>query len=322
MQEWLNKYFADALTPGEKEELFRELGKDETLKEEFARMQNTVALSGLLTGEQDRAEAKKQMDALVRRIRRRQVRRVSLEALKYAAVAVLVSGIWLVALRYGTVDKEAPVTHTFIEVPKGNRVCVTLPDQTKAWLSSRTKLKISDRYNQEDRLVELDGEGYFMVAKQPDKPFVVSTKQYKVQATGTAFNVFAYAQSPFFETDLEEGTVWVYNKDNKEEQFSLVPNEAVYLKDGVLWKSRSTFASSHLEDGIYYFENDSLGELINRLELWYDVKIKVNDPRILAYVFSGKFKQSDSIDLILDAIKGTGKFNYRQVTKNTIEIYP
>lgn len=320
MQELLDKYFAGVLTDKEKEDLFRRIEQDASWKDEFVRMQNVLALSGMVPREGDKVWATGKLKNILRIERKRQRRAFLQTLLRYAAVAAVVSGIWMLAL-WNRPEEEPAVKWTSIEVPKGNTAYIRLPDRSEAWLSSRTKLRISDRFNETERVVELDGEGFFAVAKGKEKPFIVKTRQYNVRVTGTRFNVFAYAESPLFETDLMEGSVLVYNKDNEEDRLYLEPNEAVSVRNGELYKSYSTFTSSQLKGGIYYFENCSFDVLAERLELWYNVKIRMKKAAIGASVFSGKFRLSDSIELILQAIKETGKFNYRLVGEDVIEIY-
>lgn len=320
MQELFDKYFAGVLTDKEKEDLFRRIEQDASWKDEFVRMQNVLALSGMVPREGDKVWATGKLKNILRIERKRQRRAFLQTLLRYAAVAAVVSGIWMLAL-WNRPEEEPAVKWTSIEVPKGNTAYITLPDRSEAWLSSRTKLRISDRFNETERVVELDGEGFFAVAKGKGKPFIVKTRQYNVRVTGTRFNVFAYAESPLFETDLMEGSVLVYNKDNEEDRLYLEPNEAVSVRNGELYKSYSTFTSSQLKGGIYYFENCSFDVLAERLELWYNVKIRMKKAAIGASVFSGKFRLSDSIELILQAIKETGKFNYRLVGEDVIEIY-
>jgi ferric-dicitrate binding protein FerR (iron transport regulator) len=321
MHPLLDKYFAGTITDSEKSSLFQALDGDEALKAEFARLQSAVALSGLMHKDTDAQTARTALNELHLTTRRRKAKRVALTVLKYAAVAVVTSGLWLAFLSR-TDDPEPIAGSTRIEVPKGQTIHITLPDGTETWLSSRTRLIIPSRFNQEDRIIELDGEGFFAVSKNEKKPFTVKTKQYDIQVTGTHFNVFAYSESPLFKTDLIEGSVSVYNKSNKNNIVHLAPKETASLKDGELVKIQSTFSYSHyIMNGIYYFENTSFKEIADCLELWYNVKIHLRKPEIAAYVFSGKFRQSDNIELILQAIKETGKFNYKLIDEYEIEIY-
>ena len=164
MYSLLNKYFTATLADPEKETLFRALNDDPALKKEFARLQNTIALSGMAHNDDDRQWAAAKMKELMRIARKRSLRSASVAVLKYAAVALFVSCIWI--FTYQNLPEEAEeATYTYIEVPKGQTIHVTLPDGTRTWLSSRTKLKIPRRFNARERTVELDGEGLFSVRR-------------------------------------------------------------------------------------------------------------------------------------------------------------
>jgi ferric-dicitrate binding protein FerR (iron transport regulator) len=317
----LNKYFAGTITDQEKSVLLRELDHNAALKEEFARLNNVMALSTMIHKENEEQWVAEKLHKLMRTSFNRTVRRISLSILKYAAVAVFVSCIWMFVSQ-NLAEKAMDSSYTHIEVPKGQTVHITLPDGTETWLSSRTKLHIPAQFNKKERTIELDGEALFHVSENKEKPFTVKTRQYSIRVTGTHFNVFAYAESPLFKTDLIEGSVFVYNKDGAQKGVCLNPEETVFLKDGQLVKTHSTFSHSrYTMNGIHYFESTSFKDIIDCLELWYNVKIHLQKAEIGSYVFSGKFRQSDKIELILQAIKETGKFNYKLINENEIEIY-
>ena len=151
----------------------------------------------------------------------------SIYALRYAAVAAIaIIGTWFAFTQYSGLEDT---TGTLIDVPKGQRVYITLADGTEAWLSPRTKVRVPNQFNKKNRVVELDGEGYFSVAKDAKHPFIVQTKKYDVKVLGTKFNVFAYSESPRFETDLVEGSVQVYDREDQENNVILSPNEKAYF---------------------------------------------------------------------------------------------
>jgi ferric-dicitrate binding protein FerR (iron transport regulator) len=321
MHSLLNKYFAGTITDSEKSILFRELEHDAALKEEFAGLQNVMAVSGMVQEKNDSQWAAAKMKELTQTADKRKMRRATLAVLKYAAVAILISCAWIFV--YQTLPKDAEdKSYTRIEVPQGQSIHIVLPDGTETWLSSRTQLNIPSQFNKNERTIELDGEGFFAVSKNEEKPFIVKTKQYNIQVTGTHFNVFAYSQSPLFKTDLIEGSVSVYSESNKNSIVHLKPQETVSLKDGELVKSRQETAFlQDIKDGIYSFENKSFQEIAERLELWYNVKINVKKPEIASHVFSGKFRQNDSIELIMTAITRTGKFKYKFISNTEIDVY-
>lgn len=323
MHELLNKYFAGTITQPERSVLFQEIDSDAALKKEFARMQNIMAISGMANKEGDEQWVVQKMSELMHVAARRRQRRVLITTLKYAAVAFFVSCIWMVYAYQQAMKDAKDNSYTYIEAPKGQSIHVVLPDGTETWLSSRTKLSIPTQFNKKERTIELDGEAFFTVSQDEEKPFTVKTRQYNIQVTGTQFNVFAYSESPIFKTDLVEGSVFIYDKDDAGKTLHLNPEETAFLGDnGELAKSYSTFSySRYIMNGIYHFENISFKEIRDCLELWYNVKIHLRKEEISSYVFSGKFRQSDKIELILQAIKETGKFNYKLIDEYEIEIY-
>jgi ferric-dicitrate binding protein FerR (iron transport regulator) len=320
MNELLNKYFNGTLSDLEKNELFGQINKDNVLKEEFAKIQNAWAISGMARQKDDEKWIVDKYEELRQIIRRRKRKSFCLSLAKYGTVAALFICLWFI-FRHNSLPENVE-DFTYIEAPTGQRVFLTLADGSKVWLNSRSKLKFSNDFNKTERIVELDGEGFFSVHKNEQKPFTVKTKQYDIKVTGTEFNVFAYAASPIFETELVNGSVSIYNRKEVYKALQLSPKEKGYAEQGELRKSTHLFNQCrHIENGIYSFENTSLLELIKRLELWYDVKFEIANPQVAECTFEGKFRQADNIENVLNAIKETGKFNYRLKDKELIEIY-
>jgi ferric-dicitrate binding protein FerR (iron transport regulator) len=320
MENLLIRYFAGTLSDDEKSILFGQLAHDDVLKTEFVRLQNLMAIAGMANHTEDERCASEMLSALVRRIRTRRIRRTCLSVMKYAALLILLAGVWFLSKEIAS-NRYTP-EYTLIEAFKGQRVHVTLADGTEVWLSSRSQLHIPNRFNKSERTVELNGEGLFSVSKNEQKPFIVQTRQHRVTVTGTQFNVFAYAESPLLEVDLMEGTVFVSANSPSAERLYLSPNEKAYVRDGKLFKTASSFTQSHyIKNGIYNFENQTMKEIAARLELWYDVKIRIAKPDMENYRFSGKFRQTDDIGQILKAMKETGKFEYLLLNNRQIEIH-
>jgi ferric-dicitrate binding protein FerR (iron transport regulator) len=318
MNELLNKYFSETLTDLEKKEFFNQINKDNGLKEEFARMQNAWAISGMARQKDDEEWIVDKYEELRQIIWWRKRKSFGLSLVKYGAVAAVFICLWFI-FGHNSLSENVE-DFTYIEAPTGQRVFLTLADGSKVWLNSRSKLKFSNDFNKTERVVELDGEGFFSVHKNEQKPFTVKTKHYDIKVTGTEFNVFAYATSPIFETDLVNGSVSIYDREEEYKTLQLSPKEKGYAEQGELRKSTHLF-DQHIENGIYIFENTSLLELTKRLELWYDVKFEIANPQMAECVFEGKFRQADNIENVLNAIKETGKFNYRLKNKELIEIY-
>ncbi|MEM0939474.1 MAG: FecR family protein [Bacteroidota bacterium] len=88
----------------------------------------------------------------------------------------------------------------------GETQVITLEDGTLVTLNANSKLIHADNFGAQDRCVQFSGEGYFRVAKNPEKPFIIHTADSKTQVSGTAFNLRAILNRPTTLT-LEEGKV-------------------------------------------------------------------------------------------------------------------
>lgn len=321
MNENWNKYFFGEPTGEEKQKLFHELENDEDRKREFAEMQNIVGLSGLLAREGDSLIGEKSLEMLMNRQGKQEKRKRIKQFVWYgSSAAAMIALTWMLAW-YTLLGSETP-SYTEITVPKGQRVHLTLPDGSEAWLSSLSTLKWPSVFSSDARTVVLDGEGFFTVTKDASRPFTVQTKKYDVRVLGTEFNVYAYGNSQKFETDLLSGKVRVISVSHPEEAINLLPNEKVTLVDGKLQKSSSSFeGKGYREQGIYDFEEKPLDEVLERLEQWYDVQFTVDDPSLSRKIISGKFRQSDQIETILKAVSRADLFNYKIISQREITIY-
>ena len=321
MEEQLYKYLTDETTVTEKDKLFDQINASEKSRQEYARLQVLTALSSMASQRGDEEWSSRKMHELYEKVNRKKYRNLIFNMLRYASVILLaVAGTWLMT-KYGTGSGQS--FHTQVDVPAGQRVHITLADGTKVWLSPRTKVIVPNEFNKDNRIIELDGEGYFSVCKDPQRPFIVKTQKYDVKVLGTKFNVFAYSESPRFETDLVEGSVHVYNRENQDDSMILKPNEKAYLANNCLVKISHVFDNEeYLKNGIFRFAGVPFSEILNYLSLWYNVKFELNRATNLDRKVSGKFRQSDEIEYILKALQGVHKFKFRiHENDNRIEIY-
>ena len=321
MNELIDKYFAGEMTDREKKDLFDRIETDETLKKEFLRMQNVVALTGILSRQDDPEVSRKGKQHFAKLLFRKRLKRTITVSLKYAAVfAVLIAGTFYVTKQY--LSEEFGKNYTMITAPKGQRVKVDLPDGTVAWLSPCSSLRLSASFNESDSKVELDGATYFDVAKNPEKPFIVSAKGYRVRVLGTKFNISAYKNSAEFETDLVEGCVHIYDPADIRNEVFLQPKEKAVLWGDRLMKRESDFDNEeYLKNGIVSFLSEPFGRVLNSVALWNDVNFKIERSVNATQRISGKFRQSDSLESILKALQGAMPFKYKIVSEEEIIIY-
>ena len=143
------------------------------------------------------------------------------EFLKIAAVFLIgILGTYLWVNKQEVKTKSNIVS---VNIPVGQRAEVLLADGTKVWLNSSSTLRYPEQFEKDTRNIELDGEGYFEVAHNPQIPFIVHTNKYNIKVLGTSFNAMAYDESNSFEVSLLKGKVQIENPLTSE-QILLAPN--------------------------------------------------------------------------------------------------
>lgn len=235
-----------------------------------------------------------------------------------ASIALLISLSWIIF----TANKEEPQSLQAVMVPAGQRVQLVLGDGTKVWLNSKSTFTYPTSFGKNIREVELDGEGYFEVTKNEKAPFIVKTRKYDIKVLGTTFNVSAYQNKlSAFETSLLEGAVDVSTGDQTE-WISLTPNEKVTEIDGILQKDTIN-NPEHLRwrEGLICLDDEPFENLMRKFAVYYGIDIVINNPNVLKYKCTGKFRQTDGIEYALRVLQKDVKFKYlRDDELNSITI--
>lgn len=243
------------------------------------------------------------------------------EFLKIAAIFIVAFGCSYYLISRPEKSLEPEVNMQTVYVPEGQRAEVMLADGSKVWLNAKTSLSFPDRFEGEERCVTLDGEGYFEVTKDATKHFIVSSGNYRVKVLGTEFNVKAYSQNNYFETALLKGSVEVASNYTNE-KIMLTPNTYVYTREGKLIQAALQNTDQFLwKEGIIAFEGESVRNIFSKLELYYDVKIHVQNTRILNFPYTGKFRTKDGVEHALKVLQLRHQFTYtKDNDTNTIVI--
>lgn len=241
------------------------------------------------------------------------------EVMKYAAiliVAIVVSRFIFPELK--SVDQVAMQS---LYVPAGQRAEIKLEDGTKVWLNANTTLTFPNQFSGKTREVSINGEGYFEVVSNKLKPFIVKTDKYNIKVWGTKFNVMAYSSNGKFETALFEGSVEVL-KPGVEKGTLIQPDQRIFQENEQLSIAPITDLNHQLwKEGIISFQDESFTELVNKLQLYFDMRIEVKNDKILNYQCTGKFRTKDGVEHILKVLQLRNKFRYKIDEKtNTITI--
>lgn len=316
MDERIIKYCQGVLPKQEQDQLLKEAYNDPKLKSQIIDYQHLHSLLELVPEKADMQQGSERYGNFKRLVnsRKRKVWLISFS--RYAAIIVIVFvSAWMLASYCFSGDitnrQELIAFQQELVVPAGQRAELTLPDGTKVWLNAGSKLSYPSFFEKE-RKVFLSGEGFFDVSKNKNVPFIVSTRTMDVKALGTQFNVFCYPESNYTGVYLQEGSVKAYFPSSEAEGVILSPEQYLVQKGKQLVLSTMDPDELLWREGIYTFKRQKLGRIIEKLELYYDVKIVVKDPEILDYEYVGKFRQRDGVMEILHLIQRIHNFKIKK----------
>ncbi|MDD2424994.1 MAG: FecR family protein [Bacteroidales bacterium] len=210
---------------------------------------------------------------------------------------------------------------------KGVKAFVILPDSSKVWLNSDSKIIFPDKFTGPTREIRLSsGEFFFDVRKNPDTPMVVHTNMnFKVEVTGTTFNIRNYREDKEAQTTLISGSINLIKSSQtgeKEEVTKLSPNDSyIVRKDNTSILIRNPEVTSKQvawKEGCLIFESTSMEDIIIKLERWHGTKFYIKDPEVLEQKITASFN-SESIVQIMEMIKFCSTIDY-SVQNNTITL--
>ncbi|MFV0539752.1 MAG: FecR family protein [Aestuariibaculum sp.] len=225
-----------------------------------------------------------------------------------------------------TVDREIDPTYipkfNTLFVPVGGMYQIKLPDGTRVWLNSATSLKFPERFVGNYRDVTLEGEAYFDVTKS-SKPFIVRTPTADVTVLGTEFNISSYAKDPHFSATLVEGKIKLTSVINNASEELIPSQRAVILKGDtkINLTPIETEIYTSWKEGKFYFERETLEQILTKMERWYNVDITFEDSSIKTETFTGVAYKDKPIGHLLDMICKTTKLNYKITTNKKTKKY-
>ncbi|MDR1632547.1 MAG: DUF4974 domain-containing protein [Dysgonamonadaceae bacterium] len=251
--------------------------------------------------------------------------------LQYAAAAMIAVIISFGAGNYfgkyaRHVAEIRPVTYNEISVPRGGKPnAVHLSDGSVVRLNAATTLRYPSDFEGDLREVYLDGEAYFEVAKNEEKPFTVRLKQQHITVYGTSFNVEAYHNESYSIVTLQEGSVSLEFSDKsglETNHLLLIPGQQAHF-DRITGKMSVTHVDTSLSNtwmnGEYKFKNEPLMLIFKRLEKYYDVTVHLEDEKLKNICYTGTFSLRQNIRDVLRIINHENQFHFQQ-TGNEIHI--
>lgn len=244
---------------------------------------------------------------------------------KSIAAACLLIAFCAGSYYWGVNNERSYLTHlspVSLTVENGQKAEVVLSDGTVVYINSGSKLRYDNQYGRNDRIINLEGEAYFNVAPDKEKPFIVNARELNVEALGTSFNVKSYPSDKNIVVTLIEGSVKVNDAHNEvlmavNDRLEYEKEDKIFIKDKILPNSDNLLWRS--KELAFYDESlESICKVLSRL---YDVEFIIEDGNIKADTFTGIIK-NNSLYNVLDLLSLSASINYTVRSDNTILIRP
>jgi transmembrane sensor len=277
---------------------------------------------------------------------------VGLQVIKYAAIVLLSVGLTWLFFSSKERAMQNKLSYNEFSVPYGSKSTLVLPDGTKIWMNSGSKIRYPEKFAPNDRTIYLEGEAFFDVTHNPQRPFIVKTSDINIKVYGTRFNVKSFPEENIIETALLSGSVEIERTNSTGQvlnNIKMVPNQVVsYLKrkgefvsdipsvnaseqkkvvaivsSGKVNEIKSISISpielvTSWKDEQLIFKKENIQNIIVKMQRWYDVKITLQNEDIKKCIFTGTFDK-ETVEEALDALKLTYPFTFT-INKNIIVI--
>ncbi len=230
---------------------------------------------------------------------------------------ILAGGIYFSNLRFFSTIVEDQRGNYTIHAPIGSRVSFNLPDGTKGWLNSGSKLTYSLPFNK-NRGVTLAGEAWFDVVHLEKYPFEVRAGESKIKVLGTSFNVSAYPDEKYVEVVLQRGKVEFSDKTQKNKVILRPSEQLLFLEGQVHVNAVDVTKYKAWTDGKLVFRGDDMAEVARRIERWYNVKVEIADNDLLQFTFRATF-ENDPLEDVFKQLCMTSPIAYKIFPRKQFE---
>lgn len=234
-----------------------------------------------------------------------------------------------ISYRNTTASVQKAVYNT-LTVPRGGQYQIILPDGSKVWMNAGSSIRFPTAFTGKERGVEITGEAYFEVAKNPAKPFIVKLppspsgkEQGEIEVLGTHFNVDAYKDESSVKVTLLEGSVRVSQQATETSSFGLhstssskasqilrpgqqaqinkegniqVVNDAD-INEAVAWKNN-----------LFWFNDSNIQDVMRQLSRWYNVDVVIKGN--ITKHFTGSIPRDVNVSKVFEVLQATGGIHF------------
>lgn len=214
-------------------------------------------------------------------------------------------------------DREKVLYNT-LTTGRGESYSVVLADGTKVWLNAASSVHYPLNFPGSKRMVTVEGEAYFEVARNLEKPFIVQVNGMEIKVLGTVFNVNAYKEEKRTVTTLLEGRVQLTKEKNIEvlapgQQGELLPSGALQVH-----KTPDIDKVVGWQKGLFVFNRDDVETLMNELARWYDVRVVYKGT--IKDRFTGVISRNVPLSVLLETLEKSNV--HFKIEDRTITVTP
>ncbi len=236
----------------------------------------------------------------------RQIHQKSVKRMIFRVAAVLIPFVFIAALTFYTnsrFDLFGTSKYSEMYIPKGEKTRILFQDGSQAYLNADTKIRYPVKFGLIERKIHLEGEAYFKIATNSNRPFIIQVNNTKVKVLGTSFNVKAYKNDNFISVVLDKGKV-TYITPRKD--YNLLPGQQIVYDKGtglctISSLERSAEASLWVNN-IIQFKDTPLPEVLKTLNRVFNIEFRLENPNAYKYTYT-LTTESTSLEVIIKELE-------------------
>lgn len=259
---------------------------------------------------------------------------------KAAVAATIILAIGF-GVFYFKKPSESTAKQNIVLTKAGSKTSLVLPDGSEVWLNADSKITYGDNFGIDKREVFLEGEAYFDVVKDTERPFIINTPVLKLKVLGTTFNVKAYPGEKNSEATLITGSLQVTLHNNSRNVIVLKPNEKLVVQNEymaaktdakrvdndapliTISEVKKSPADSMAIEAQWIrnrlaFSDKKLEEVALQISRWFGVEVEIRSEELKDKEFSGLYRDQN-LQQVMESLKLAGGFKYR-IENNTVII--
>jgi ferric-dicitrate binding protein FerR (iron transport regulator) len=219
----------------------------------------------------------------------------------------------------GGAESEPEVHINRIDIPRGAQYRLTLPDGSKVWLNAASSLQFPSTFTGKDRTVELNGEAYFEVAANVEKPFRVISGHQSLLVLGTHFNINSYDEEDAVRTTLLQGSVRLTDTLQQVSRVLQPGQQAAMFRGSKPMRIMHADMEEVMawKEGYFIWNNESIESIMRKLSRWYNIQPVYEKP-LPDIGLSGMMSRSKSLQEVLKNLETTGAVRFRIEGQNVV----